>query len=120
MVEDEPLVAMLLEDMLVDLGFEVVGPALRFDRAMELAAAEAIDAAILDVNLGSHRSDAVAAALRERGVPFLYATGYGSGGVAAGDAAVIRKPFQQDQIASALARLMEGAEGRRRQAGTPG
>jgi DNA-binding response OmpR family regulator len=51
-VEDEAMIAMLVEDMVLDFGSEVVGPAAKMDDAMRLAQAAALDAAILDVNVG--------------------------------------------------------------------
>ena len=109
-VEDEPLVAMLLEDMLIELGFEVVGPALRLDAATELAGREPLDGAILDVNLGEARSDAVAAALAERGIPFAFATGYAAPGGAWGERVpVLRKPFRQDAVGAVVETLLAAA-----------
>ncbi|HEX6011198.1 MAG TPA: response regulator [Geminicoccaceae bacterium] len=75
-VEDELIVAFLLEDMLAGLGCAVVGPAARVDQALALLDAEAIDAALLDVNLNGHKSYPVADALAARGVPFVFSTAY--------------------------------------------
>ena len=69
-LEDEPLVAMLLEEMLIDLGCEVVGPASSLGEGERLAREAALDAAVLDVNLNGEMSDTVAAILRRRGIPF--------------------------------------------------
>lgn len=110
-VEDEPVVAMALEDMLADLGCTVVGPALRLEEALRLVDETEFDAAILDVNLGSATSYPVAAALRRRGIPFAFATGYGGAGVSgdlgdAGPAApVIEKPYRAIDIATVLAAI---------------
>ena len=80
-VEDESLVAMLVEDMLLDFGAEVE-VAMRLAEALRLAREGRFDMAVLDVNLGDgHRSDTVADALRFRGIPFLFATGYGERGL---------------------------------------
>lgn len=106
-VEDEPLVAMLLEDMVADLGYEVIGPALRLEEAEALVEGERPDAAVLDVNLGAHRSYPLALRLAERGVPFAFATGYGSPGLEWDrDVPVLRKPFQQETVAALLAELL--------------
>lgn len=104
-VEDEMLVAMLLEDMLVEMGFEVVGPALRLQRALEIAREESFDFAILDVNLATERSYPVADVLRERGIPFIFATGYGSPGLDGSyrDAVTLQKPFEPHQLVHAIA-----------------
>jgi CheY-like chemotaxis protein len=79
-VEDEMTIALLIEDMLTDLGHEVVGLAMRLPQAMELAATAIVDLAILDVNLDGRMSFPVADLLSARGVPFVFATGYGSAG----------------------------------------
>jgi CheY-like chemotaxis protein len=106
-VEDEALVAMLLEDMLTDLGFEVVGPALSLQRALELLEVEPMDAAILDVNLGSCRSYPIARAVAARGIPFIFASGYDSPGPEwDGPAKILRKPFDQHALRVALADLL--------------
>ena len=76
-VEDEPLLGMLLEDVLSDAGATVLGPAATVEQALALIGASEIHAAILDVNLRGVRSDAVASELAERGVPYVFATAYG-------------------------------------------
>jgi DNA-binding response OmpR family regulator len=76
-VEDEMLVALMICDMLSDLGYNPVGPAMRLDQGLDLAKKEPIDAAVLDVNLGDAKSFPVADVLRDRRVPFIFATGYG-------------------------------------------
>ena len=76
-VEDEVFVAYEMNDMLEELGFEVVGPALNAEDAQKLARTADIDAAFLDVNLGDGKtSEPTAAILRERGVPFVFVTAY--------------------------------------------
>lgn len=108
-VEDEPIVAMMIEDMLTEMGAEVVGPASTLDRALALAAANELDAALLDVNLGDERSHGVARLLAERKVPFVFATGYGDAGSDAfADAAVIQKPYREEQLAAVLERAVAG------------
>ncbi|MEW9614399.1 response regulator [Shinella sp. S4-D37] len=79
-VEDEVLVAMHLEDLLTGMGHQVVGPATRIGQAMELARRSEIDAVVLDVNLAGRKSFPVADILRQRGIPFVFATGYGAEG----------------------------------------
>jgi CheY-like chemotaxis protein len=106
-VEDEALVAEMLVDMLVGLGAAVIGPATTFAMALEFSESEGIDAAVLDINLRGERVDPIADRLRARGIPVLFATGYG---VAAGehcrDAPVIDKPYTQERLASALMRAL--------------
>jgi len=106
-VEDEALIAVMVEDMLMDMGSDVVGPAATIEAALALARAEAIDAAILDVNVRGERIDPVADALMARGVPVLFATGYGEVKLASGaTATVIDKPYTQEKLARGLALAM--------------
>jgi CheY-like chemotaxis protein len=80
-VEDDPLICLLIEDMLADLGCKVVGTACDFERATELAQCdESVDIAILDVNLGGQLVFPVADILSRRGIALLFATGMGAGG----------------------------------------
>ena len=103
-VEDEMLVAMNTEDMLLDLGHEVAGLASRLEPALSLAREGAFDLAMLDVNLAGQASFPVADALRERGIPFLFATGYGIQGIAEEyrSAPVLQKPFRACDLEDAL------------------
>ncbi len=107
-VEDEMLVAMLIEDTVLDLGHQVIGPAMRLETAMSVAASEDIDFAILDINLAGKQSFPVADQLTERGIPFMFASGYGAAGLADPyrEAAILQKPFSPEQIASALSRRL--------------
>jgi DNA-binding response OmpR family regulator len=75
-VEDEPLVAMDLQDVLRDAGCTVVGPALSLKQGMRLIEEEAVDGAVLDVNLGDEMVFPLADVLAERSIPFVYVTGY--------------------------------------------
>ena len=78
LVEDEGLIAMMLEDLLEDLGCELAGSAASVGAALAwIEAGGEADAALLDVNLGGEPVFPVAAALRARGVPFAFTTGYG-------------------------------------------
>lgn len=106
-VEDEMMIALLLEDMLADLGHRVVAVAGRLDAALELARETDADLAILDVNLNGEASFPVAEVLTERGLPFLFATGYGSPGLSAPfeDAVTLKKPFELEDLSQALQRL---------------
>ena len=108
-VEDEALVAMLVESMVEELGYAVVGPALTLDSALALATEAQLDYAILDMNLGQGvLSTPVAIALVARGIPFLYATGYGSKGVSEpyDKVPILKKPFLTSDLDQALQRLM--------------
>lgn len=75
-VEDETLVSMLIEDMVCDCGGQVVGPAATFNRAAALATEADLDLAILDVNMAGLVIYPVADILRQRGIPFIFVTGY--------------------------------------------
>ena len=107
-VEDEPVIAMTIEDMLVDLGYEVVGPASSLDQAQALAETERLDAAVLDININGGRSYIVADELRRRRIPFVYATGYGEEGIenGGGGIPILQKPYRQDQVETVLCRLL--------------
>jgi CheY-like chemotaxis protein len=113
LVEDEPAVAMMVEDMLADLGCEAVGPALRLEEAVELARTAALDAAILDVNMGGRDSADVAEALARRAIPFVFATGYGRSGVPGEWAGgiVLQKPYTQAELAEALDECLRDGPG---------
>ncbi len=103
-VEDETLISMLMEVYLEQLGCSVVGSASRLDEAVEMAGRLEMDAAVLDVNLAGKMSYPVAEVLRARGVPFVFATGYGLGGLPdrMHGVPVVPKPFRRDHIEQAL------------------
>jgi DNA-binding response OmpR family regulator len=103
-IEDEMMIAMMLEDMLTDLGHHVVGVAPNLKTAMVMVAEEQFDVAILDVNLAGERSFPVAAVLRSRGLPFVFATGYGAHGLEEPfrDVPTLKKPFQMADLAKAI------------------
>jgi CheY-like chemotaxis protein len=105
-VEDEMTIALLIEDMLTDLGHQVVGLAMRLPQALNLAEACEIDFALLDVNLDGLMSFPVADILSRRGVPFVFASGYGSAGLEPDWRArpVIRKPFDLNDLKGAIER----------------
>lgn len=104
LVEDEMLIAMEMEEILTELGFEVVGPAMRLKRAVELAQSQEIDLALLDVNLAGEKSFPVARLLKDRNVPFAFVTGYGAAGLSEEfrDTPVLQKPVEKHQVATAI------------------
>ena len=108
LVEDDMIVAWLLEDMLADLGCAVVGPAARIDQALAMIDAEAIDLAVLDVNLNGQMSYPIADALAARGVPFVFSTGYDKDSLLDGYRTfpVLQKPFHQSELGDMLAKLL--------------
>ena len=103
-VEDEMLVAMSIEDMLLEHGFEVAGIASRLAPALALAREGRFDAAMLDVNLAGEASFPVADLLAERGIPFLFATGYGLAGLDERYRGhpVLQKPFRAAELRKAI------------------
>jgi len=110
-VEDEAMIAMLVEDMLSDLGCAVVGPAHGLSEALELVRGlRALDAALLDVNLGGVPVFALADELRAMGVPMIFSTGYGDAGLREVDrgAPVLQKPFRSQDLARALTEAFGG------------
>lgn len=107
-VEDEALIAAMVEDMLCELGAVVIGPAGTIAKGLALAGSEHLDAALLDVNVRGERIDPVADVLRGRGIPMLFATGYGTRAlIDAPGTSVIDKPFTQEKLASALAQVLQ-------------
>ena len=106
-VEDEAMVAAMIEDMLLDLDAVVVGPAPSIAVALDLAAREALDCAVLDINVRGERIEPVADLLRSRGVPVVFASGYGQSGRPGEHVGpVLEKPFRSDALAAALARVL--------------
>ena len=76
-VEDEMTIVVLIEDTLQALGADVVGPTAWLDAALQLAREAAIDLAVLDINIRGGNSYGVADVLAERGIPFVFCSGYG-------------------------------------------
>ncbi len=103
-VEDEFFLADDMAEALRALGAEVVGPAPTRDLAMSLLAGERVDAAVLDINLRGETIFPVADALRARGVPFVFATGYDEAATPPAYRNVPRweKPFDPEELVRAL------------------
>jgi PAS domain S-box-containing protein len=97
LVEDEILVAMMMKDILTELGFSVLGPFSRLAEAMVAAVHDEIDAGIIDINLGGEFVYPVADVLNARQIPFVFVTGYGVEGIEPrfGYVPVIKKPIQR-------------------------
>lgn len=108
-IEDESLVAMLLETILEDMGCAVVGPESNIDDGLTAATTEGgLDAALLDVNVAGREVFPVAEALKARGVPFVFSTGYGEAGLPEHwrGHPTIQKPFTEGAIRDALMTAM--------------
>lgn len=104
LVEDEALVAMLIEDVLIELGHFVVAVGGRLGQALELAGEAKVDFAVVDLNLNGERTYLIAETLARRGIPFIFATGYGAAGVEPrwSRVPVLQKPFEPDELARAI------------------
>jgi DNA-binding response OmpR family regulator len=114
LVEDEPLISMLFEDMLAELGCELVASASKFAQACELAQrAETIDVAILDVHLGDQPVFPLASQLTKRGVPLLFCTGLGADGLPAEwrECGTLGKPITIEALADGLSRSLGTGKG---------
>ncbi len=101
-VEDEPMIRMLLEAMLDELGYTVAAEAAHIDEALEATKNADFDLAILDANLNGEPASPVADALVTRGTPFVFATGYGQLPEPYRDRPTLRKPFQMDGLKQML------------------
>ena len=109
-VEDEPLIAMLLEDMLGDLDITIAGVAESVPAALDMVEkADGLDAAILDMNLRGRSVEPVAEQLAARGIPFVFASGYGADALTSkhASAPVLPKPFRREALEEALRQVFE-------------
>lgn len=107
-VEDELLVAMNLEDLLIEMGHEVVGLASHMSEAMEFARESDFNFAALDINIAGTPSFPVADILRERGIPFIFTSGYGAAGLVDGyrDEIMLQKPYGYREVGRSIARAV--------------
>jgi CheY-like chemotaxis protein len=106
-VEDEAMVAMLIEDLLEDMGHDVGAVVSRMQDAMDVAQNGTFDLAILDVNLDGQPSYPIAEILKGRGVPFAFATGYGAKGLepAFSGTPTLAKPFARADLQKLLSQI---------------
>lgn len=106
-VEDEFLVALHLEDALTGMGHQIVGPCTRIQAAMVVARERSIDFAILDINVAGTPSFPVADILRQRSIPFVFASGYGLEGLVDGyrNEIALRKPYDLEELRGAIIRI---------------
>jgi PAS domain S-box-containing protein len=109
LVEDEPLVAMMLADMLSELGHVVDGPYSRLKDAMGSARNGDIQAGILDVNLGGESIYGVAEVLTARGIPFVFVTGYSADSIDRrfAEVPVLQKPIERQKLQAALSTIAQ-------------
>lgn len=107
-VEDESVVAMLVEDVLAELGHQVIGVAPTLKDALRAATELEFDLAVIDVNLNGERSYPIAEILRAKRLPFVFLTGYGALGLDEQwrNAAVVQKPFEIDDLEAAIERAL--------------
>lgn len=104
-VEDEPLIGILLEDMIAELGAVFVGPFVGLPEALAAAALDDFDVALVDLNLHGERADEVARLLAKRGIPFAVASGSPEAGLSLGQTVMVQKPFGLGDIETVLQRL---------------
>jgi DNA-binding response OmpR family regulator len=105
-VEDEMLLAMLMEDTLADFGCEVVGPVARIAEGVRLANTERLDGAILDINVAGVEVFPIARELAQRGIPFVFVSGYESTRLPHEwhNRPTLQKPFQPRELAHSMAK----------------
>lgn len=103
-IEDEAIIAMTAEDMLEQIGCTVAGVAATFAEAMAAVERGEFDVALLDINLNGVSSLGVAERLREKGMPFVFATGYGSAGRGEEyeDVPLVAKPYRLEALEAAI------------------
>lgn len=109
LVEDESLLAMLVETMIEEMGYTTAFHASTLDDGIAYARTGDFDVAILDINIIGGTSFPIAAALSHRGIPFTFCSGYGRLGVPAAwmDQHCVAKPFSAEQLDAALRRLLK-------------
>ncbi len=107
-VEDEPLIALSLEDVLVDAGFRVAGVAGKLERALSVIESGRCDAAIIDTNLAGVSASPVAAALAARGLPFVILSGYSQEQMPSEFAGMpfLQKPCPPARLVETMSRLL--------------
>ena len=114
-IEDESPIAMLLEDMLADIGCTVSASAGSLAEAREVVARGGFDFALLDVNLAGERVFPIARSLADAAIPFAFVSGYGEEGLIAAfrDRPVVAKPFRLSQLAAVISAALEAVRATR-------
>ena len=116
LVEDEELVGMMMKDMLLELGYSVIGPVTRIADAMQTVSKESFHAAILDINVNGELVYELADAISARDIPFLFVTGYGAEAVVERfrRVPVLQKPIDRASLQRALtANMLSNSANRR-------
>jgi len=110
LVEDEVMISMMVADMLEELGYTIAGEAGDIDEGIRLVQAVDFDIAILDVNVNGKVITPVAEAVQMRGLPLVFATGYGAQGLPEKfrDRPTLQKPFQIETLARTIEAVLKG------------
>ena len=110
-VEDGSLVAILIEEYLLEMGCEVAMSASRVAKALKGLQTRRVDAAVLDVNVAGESIDELVETLHRHSIPFVFASGYGARGVDPRwtNAPVLQKPFTAADLRAALLRCLDKA-----------
>lgn len=110
LIEDEVMIRMMVADMLEELGYAIAGEAGDVDEGVRLVQLTDFDIAILDVNLNGRVISPVAQAVQMRGLPFVFATGYGAAGLPEQfrDRPTLQKPFQIETLANTIETVLKG------------
>ena len=111
LVEDEALIRMMIAGMIEELGHKVVGEAGNITEALNLATSADFGIAILDINLGGYRIEPVVEIIDRRGLPFVFASGYGAKGLVEKfkNRPLLQKPFRLEQLGKAIEAALGGA-----------
>lgn len=112
-VEDEMSIVVMIEDTLLELGAEIVGPTAWLDTALELAREASIDLAVLDINIQGGNTYSVADILAERGIPFVFCSGYGDWALEERhrDRPRLTKPFSMGELSDRVIELLGARRG---------
>ena len=107
LVEDETIIAMMMKEMLADLGYDVAETAAQIQSARLAAENGAFDLAILDLNLGGNATYPIAEILQSRRIPFVFSTGYDSAALEPrfAEAPRLQKPFEYEDLQAVMSRL---------------
>ena len=111
-IEDEVLIALLLEEMLFALDCEMTDAAVNFEEALPAARNGIFDLALVDLNLSGKFAYPIADILKARRIPFAFVTGYGSAGLepAYADIPVLEKPFHREDLKAIITRILAASK----------